>query len=171
MALQNIDPTGTQSWAKLEAHFNQIKDAHMMDWFAQDKDRANNMTIQWDDFYVDFSKNRITDETIELLLELATEVKLMEAIEKYFSGDKINQTEGRAVLHTALRSLEDEIVVDGVNVAPEVKSVKKHIEEFTDNVVSGNHRGFTGKPISDICLLYTSPSPRDATLSRMPSSA
>jgi len=107
MALKSINPTETQSWKKLEHHFNTIKDAQMKDWFAKDKSRANNLTLKWDDFYVDFSKNRITTETIELFNELLEEVDLKDAISKYFSGDIINKTEGRAVLHTALRASND----------------------------------------------------------------
>ena len=101
----------------------------MKDLFAQDSERANKYTIKWDDFYVDFSKNRITEETFKYLLELANEVKLKEAIESQFSGKKINQTEGRAVLHTALRAKKDaEFYVDGVNVMPEVYQVKHKLK-------------------------------------------
>ena len=150
MALQNCDPTKTQAWAKLQTHFNQIKNNHMMEWFAQDAERANKMTIEWEDFYVDYSKNRITQETLDLFLELAEEIQLGEAVEKYFSGDKINQTEDRAVLHTALRSAHKEILVDGVNVLPEIDSVKKHVEAFSNEVISGERKGYTGKSFTDI---------------------
>ena len=109
------------------------------------------MTLQWDDFYVDFSKNRITEETVDLLVALANELHLKEAIKKYFEGDVINETEGRAVLHTALRGkITDAVFVDGVNVMPEVFEVKQKIQNFTEAVVHGKHKGFTGKHITDI---------------------
>lgn len=151
MALQAINPTTTNSWKKLQKHFNEIKDVHMKDWFAQNNERANEMTIKWDDFYVDFSKNRITDETLNLLLELAEEVGLKDAISKYFDGDVINETEERAVLHTALRTAEDkEVFIDGVNVVPEIYEVKSKIKAFTNQVVSGELKGYTNKAFTDI---------------------
>ncbi len=123
----------------------------MKELFAQDPERANKFTIKWDDFYIDFSKNRITEETFKYLLELADEVKLKEAIQSQFSGEKINKTEGRAVLHTALRAPKDAtFYVDGVNVIPEVHEVKQNIENFTNNIVSGDKKGFTGKPFTDV---------------------
>ena len=151
MALPSINPTTTDSWKKLQAHFKVVKDVQMKDLFAADKDRANKFTIKWDDFYVDFSKNRITSETFKYLLELADEVKLKEAIESQFSGEIINQTEGRAVLHTALRAPESyNVKVDGENVIPEVYKVKQKIEAFTNQVVNGEIKGYTGKPFTDI---------------------
>src|SRR5690606_4724113 len=101
----------------------QTKNIKMNDLFASDKGRADKFTIKWENFYVDFSKNRIDDQTLHLLLELAKELNLNDAIEKYFTGDIINETEGRAVLHTALRANENEkILVDGENVIPGVFS-------------------------------------------------
>lgn len=151
MALPNIKPTTTNSWKALQEHFAAIKDVHMKDLFAEDKDRANKFTIKWDDFYVDFSKNRITDDTFKYLLQLADEVKLKEAIESQFSGEIINQTEGRAVLHTALRAPESyNVKVDGENVMPEVYKVKRKIEAFTNEVVNGERTGYTGKAFTDI---------------------
>ena len=151
MALPNINPTATPSWKKLESHFNEVKNLHMKDLFAKDGDRANKFTIKWDDFYVDFSKNRITEETFKYLLELAEDVKLKDAIESQFSGEIINKTEGRAVLHTALRAPESySVKVDGDNVMPEVYKVKRKIEAFTNEVVSGNLKGYTGKAFTDI---------------------
>ncbi|MCL4125400.1 UNVERIFIED_CONTAM: hypothetical protein GTU68_051519 [Idotea baltica] len=123
----------------------------MKDLFAKDADRANNMTIKWDDFYVDFSKNRITEETLNYLLELAEDVKLKEAIQSQFSGDIINKTEGRAVLHTALRAPESAIFkVDGENVMPEVYGAKQKIKGFTNEVVNGERKGYTGKAFTDV---------------------
>ena len=151
MALPTINPTTTNAWKKLQEHFNKVSNNHMKDLFAQDKDRANKFTINWDDFYVDFSKNRITEETLTYLLELADEVKLKEAIKSQFSGEIINETEGRAVLHTALRAPKDaNFKVDGVNVMPEVYAVKQKIETFTNQVVKGELKGFTGKAFTDV---------------------
>lgn len=151
MALPNVNPTTTASWKKLQAHFESVKDVHMKDLFAQDKSRANNLTIKWDDFYVDFSKNRITEETLKYLLELADEVKLKDAIKSQFSGEIINETEGRAVLHTALRAPKDaDFKVDGLNVMPEIYQVKQKIEGFTNEVVSGSRKGYTGKAFTDV---------------------
>ena len=151
MALPSINPTTTKSWNNLQKHFNEISGLHMKDLFAEDKDRANKFTIKWEDFYVDFSKNRITEETFKYLLELADEVKLKDAIKSQFSGEIINETEGRAVLHTALRAPKDaDFKVDGVNVMPEIYAVKEKIEAFTNKVVNGEQKGFTGKSFTDV---------------------
>ena len=151
MALKNINPITTKAWSKLEEHFMNIKDVQMKQWFNEDEQRANRFTIKWDDFYVDYSKNRITQETIDLFLELAEEVDLQNAISKYFSGDKINKTENREVLHTALRAKEtDKIFVDGKNIIPEIHQVKQKIKKFTKQIVDGKQKGFTGKPFTDI---------------------
>ena len=151
MALPSINPTGTKAWKKLEAHFKSVKSLEMKNLFAQDSERANQMTINWEDFYVDYSKNRITSETVTLLLELADEVKLKEAIQAQFSGDVINKTEGREVLHTALRAkATDTVLVDGKNVMPEVIAVKQKIEAFTNQVITGQLKGYTNKPFTDV---------------------
>ncbi|WP_179004266.1 glucose-6-phosphate isomerase [Winogradskyella forsetii] len=151
MALKATNPTTTEAWKKLQAHFETIKSQHLKDMFKNDAERANGLTVKWEDFFVDFSKNRITTETIDLLIELAKEVHLKNAISKYFDGDVINATEGRAVLHTALRApKEAKVLVDGENVIPEVHEVKKKIENFTNAVVSGTHKGHTGKAITDV---------------------
>ncbi|NRD21978.1 glucose-6-phosphate isomerase [Winogradskyella litoriviva] len=151
MALKSANPTTTEAWKKLQAHFETIKPQHLKDMFNSDANRANELTLRWEDFYVDFSKNRITKETIDLLIELANELDLKNAISKYFEGDVINATEGRAVLHTALRAPKTaEVFVDGENVIPEVHEVKKKIEDFTDSVVSGTHKGYSGKAITDV---------------------
>ncbi len=151
MALPTVNPTKTKSWKKLQAHFKEMHQVHMKDLFAKEKDRATKFTINWDDFYVDYSKNRITEETLTYLLQLADEVRLKEAIESQFSGEIINQTEGRAVLHTALRAPKtSKCIVDGVNVMPEVYAVKQKIETFTNEVVKGKRKGFTGKAFTDV---------------------
>jgi glucose-6-phosphate isomerase len=151
MALKATNPTTTNSWKKLQSHFDSIKSDRLKDLFSADAKRADELTVKWDDFYVDFSKNRITKETLDLLFELANEVDLKDAISKYFDGDVINTTEGRAVLHTALRAPKDaKVFVDGVNVIPEIHDVKGKIKNFTDAVVNGSHKGYTGKTITDI---------------------
>lgn len=151
MALPNINPTTTKSWKKLQAHFETVKDFQMKDLFAKDHERANKFTVKWDDFYVDFSKNRITEETFKYLLELAEDVKLKDAIKSQFSGEIINETEGRAVLHTALRAPKTaEFKVDGENVMPEIYQVKQKIEGFTNEVVNGDRKGYTGKAFTDV---------------------
>lgn len=151
MSLSNINPTTTSAWKKLQDHYNKINKVHMKDLFANDNARANKFTIKWDDFYVDFSKNRITEETLNYLLELADEVKLKEAIKSQFSGEIINQTEDRAVLHTALRAPKTaDFKVDGVNVMPEIYQVKQKMEGFTNEVVNGSRKGFTGKAFTDV---------------------
>ncbi len=151
MALKKINPTQTKAWRKLEEHFAAVKDVHMMEWFNTDPERANRFTMNWDDFFVDYSKNRLTQETIDIFLELAEEVDLKDAISKYFSGDKINQTESRAVLHTALRAKEsDKIFVDGQNIIPEIYKVRQTIKAFTNQVVDGKRKGFTGKSFTDV---------------------
>ncbi|MGJ8591194.1 MAG: glucose-6-phosphate isomerase [Aquaticitalea sp.] len=151
MSLKSINPTSTSAWKSLQDHFETVKNVHMTEWFAQDKERANQMTIKWEDFYVDYSKNRITPETKHLLLALANEVDLKDAISKYFSGDAINETENRAVAHVALRDPKYvDFFVEGENVMPHILQVKNQIHEFTDSVVSGDKKGFTGKPFTDI---------------------
>ncbi|MGB1210794.1 MAG: glucose-6-phosphate isomerase [Lacinutrix venerupis] len=151
MALPSINPTTTDAWKALQNHFEKVKEIEIKDLFSKNKDRANNFTINWEDFYVDFSKNRITEETFKLLLDLVDQVKLKEAIASYYSGDNINKTENRAVLHTALRGKEtDTVLVDGKNVMPEIFKVKTKIEAFTNEIVNGNKKGYTNKPFTDI---------------------
>ena len=151
MALKNINPTQTAAWQKLEAHFAQVQGLKMQDLFAADANRAAQFHIEWQDFLLDFSKNRITAETMQLLQELATEVQLKDAIEKYFAGDLINQTEQRAVLHTALRAAAgQEILVDGQDVMTEIQAVKQKIKGFCEGVIAGERKGFTGKAFTDV---------------------
>ncbi|GAA3775342.1 glucose-6-phosphate isomerase [Corallibacter vietnamensis] len=151
MALPKINPTTTTAWKNLQDHFSTVKDTHIKTLFAQDKERVNKMTITWEDFYLDFSKNRITDKTMGLLQDLARQVELKEAIDAYFSGAEINETEKRAVLHTALRAKETEtVLVNGKNVIPEVYAVKNKIKTFSDAVIKGDKKGSTGKAFTDI---------------------
>jgi glucose-6-phosphate isomerase len=151
MALKAINPTATAAWQKLSTHFEQTKAIQMQQLFAADPKRTEKMHIEWQDFLVDYSKNKVTDETMDLLLELAKEMNLSDAIQQYFAGEIINQTENRAVLHTALRATENEaILVDGVNVIPEISAVKNNIKQFSDEVISGKRVGFSGKPFTDV---------------------
>ena len=152
MKLSNHNPSGTLAWQELRKHFiEEMQSIKMQDLFAYDKDRAEKFSIEWNDFFIDFSKNRITDKTMNLLLDLAKEMELEQAIELYFNGEKINETENRAVLHTALRAKSNSVIeVDGINIIPEVFSVKKKIKSFTERVITGNYKGFTGKNITDV---------------------
>jgi len=151
MALNSINPTQTKAWSKLAAHFETIKESQMKTWFKENPNRAEEFTIKWEDFYVDFSKNRITSETLELFKELAQELNIQDAISKYFGGDVINQTEGRSVLHTALRSPADvEVILDGANVMPEIYKVKALIKTFSDAIINGTKKGYTNKPFTDV---------------------
>ena len=152
MALGKTNPSGTVAWEKLRAHFyDKMQTASMTEMFANDSERAAKFNLQWNDFLVDYSKNIITQETIDLLLDLAKEVDLKDAISKYFDGDIINETENRAVLHTALRAPENAVVkVDGENVMPEVYEVKQKIKAFSGEVISGERKGFTNKAFTDV---------------------
>ncbi|WP_299243712.1 glucose-6-phosphate isomerase [uncultured Aquimarina sp.] len=151
MALPTINPTTTKAWEALQNHFENIKDSHLKDLFAKSPDRAEIFSIDWNDFYVDYSKNRIDETTKKLLIDLAKEVQLDKAIQSYFEGEIINETEERAVLHTALRTSSSNTVhVDGKNVVPEVSAVKNKIETFCDKVISGELKGYTNKPFTDI---------------------
>ncbi len=151
MALDTINPTNSNAWKKLELHFQTMQKATIQDFFESDPTRTTKLNIQWNDFLIDYSKNIIDEETVQLLVELANEVGLKAAIADYFGGTLINKTESRAVLHTALRAVESAVVnVDGVNVMPEVYEVKNKIKGFTNEVLSGIRTGFTGKPFTDI---------------------
>ncbi|CAM4127916.1 glucose-6-phosphate isomerase [Flavobacterium antarcticum] len=151
MALNNSSPLKTASWKALENHFNEIQLQSMKQMFQEDTSRAEKFTIEWNDFLVDFSKNRITDETLYLLLKLADEMQLKKAIKSYFDGEAINKTEDRTVLHTALRAPDaTEINVDGTNVIPEVLAVKRKIKNFTNEITTGIRKGYTGKQFTDI---------------------
>ncbi|MGQ2984381.1 glucose-6-phosphate isomerase [Flavobacterium sp.] len=151
MALQNIDPSGTAAWQGLRAHFDEMQHASMPEMFAADNGRAEKFHIQWEDFLVDYSKNIINEKTISLLQNLAKEVGLSGAIQSYFGGEAINRTEGRAVLHTALRAPESaDVKVDGVNVLPEIYAVKSKLKQFCEEVISGSRKGYTGKAFTDV---------------------
>ncbi|SFB79326.1 glucose-6-phosphate isomerase [Zunongwangia mangrovi] len=149
--MKNINPTKTEAWKKLEAHYNETKNQSLKSLFENDSERAAKFTTKWEDFYVDFSKNKITEETKSLLLELAKECGLKEAMDAYFGGEAINQTEGRPVLHTALRASKNaEIKVDGENVMTEVEEVKAKIKAFSSEVIQGIRKGYTDKAFTDV---------------------
>jgi len=151
MSLANIDPTTTQAWKDLSEHYKLIRDIHMKNLFSEDAHRASDFSIIWNDFFVDYSKNRINKDTIQLLLNLAEQVNLKDAIGSYFGGEKINQTEGRAVLHTALRAQEvDSVKFGGENIVPEVYKVKDQIKKFTESIIAGERKGYTGKAFTDV---------------------
>ena len=151
MSLQNTNPTTTSAWQELQNHYAKMKNNSIKEMFQNDTDRATKFHIQWNDFLVDYSKNNINQETLDLLLQLSEEVNLKDAISKYYDGDIINQTENRAVLHTALRAPESSTaLVEGKNVIPEIYEVKRNIEKFTNEVTSGERKGFTGKPFTDV---------------------
>lgn len=143
--------TGSAAWKKLSAHYAHIHTKHLRTLFAEDLQRGERLTLEAEGIYFDYSKNRITDETIQLLLELAQERGLSERINAMFSGEKINTTENRAVLHVALRAPRNAtIMVDGVNVVPEVHAVLDKMAAFAEQIRSGAWTGYTGKPIKNI---------------------
>ncbi|RDI56923.1 glucose-6-phosphate isomerase [Flavobacterium glaciei] len=151
MALNTINPTETNAWKKLEMHYNEMQKASMSELFQLDATRTEKFNLKWNDFLIDYSKNIINQETLQLLQELADEVGLKSAISDYFEGAIINQTENRAVLHTALRAQESAIInVEGQNVVSEIYEVKNKIKAFTNEVTSGARTGYTGKPFTDV---------------------
>ncbi len=149
--LKKINPTQTKSWRKLADHFEQMKSVRMKDLFVQDPGRFNKFSLSFNDILLDYSKNRITEKTLQLLLGLADEAGIKEAIESMFAGEKINQTENRAVLHIALRNRANTpIYVDGTDVMPGVNTVLGKMNVFSGKIISGDWKGYTGKKISDI---------------------
>jgi len=142
----------TAAWAALKAHHDEVKDVHMRDLFAQDPNRFEKFSKVFSgDILVDFSKNRVTEKTMALLRDLAREAGLQEKIKAMFSGEKINTTENRAVLHIALRNRSNTpILVDGQDVMPAVNATLAKMEAFTDRVRSGDWKGYTGQPITDV---------------------
>ncbi|MEL6632622.1 MAG: glucose-6-phosphate isomerase [Bacteroidota bacterium] len=149
--LNTTHPTQSAAWEKLQAHFQDMKDVHMKDLFAQDPARFQRFSLQFEDILLDYSKNRITADTLQALQELAEAQDLKDAIEKMFSGDKINATEDRAVLHIALRNQSNATIeVDGEDVMPAVNEVLGRMETFSEQVIEGSWKGYTGKRITDI---------------------
>lgn len=149
--LPNINPTETKAWKKLNELFAKIENVEMKDMFKSEENRFEALSLKWNDVLVDYSKNRIDSEVLASLIELAKEVGLDQAIESMFAGEHINKTEGRAVLHTALRNLSSNPMrVDGEDVMPKVKAVLDQVKVFSSKVINGEWKGFTGKPITDI---------------------
>jgi glucose-6-phosphate isomerase len=151
MSFPAINPTSTQAWKKLQAHAEKMKQVHMRDLFSSDADRFSSYSIKEQNILFDYSKNLVVKETLDLLFELANECKLKDAIASMFAGEKINQTEGRAVLHTALRNFSDKTVLaDGENVMPKVRQVLTQMKGICQKVHSGEWKGYTGKRIKHI---------------------
>jgi glucose-6-phosphate isomerase len=143
--------TGTTEWKALGEHYEQVQRAHLRELFADDPKRGEAMTLEVDGIYLDYSKNRVTPETIRLLVALAERAGLRQHIDAMFAGEKINRTEDRAVLHVALRAPEREhIAVDAEDVVPDVHAVLRKMAVFSDNVRSGRHTGHTGRRIRNI---------------------
>jgi glucose-6-phosphate isomerase len=143
--------TNSESWRSLLNHFQEIKDDHLRTFFQTDQDRGQNFLIKDLEIYFDFSKHRITDKTVELLLQLASERKLEERIKAMFAGEKINTTENRAVLHTALRAPKNaSIQFEGRNVVPDVHEVLEKMAVFANEIRDETRKGFTGKPLKNI---------------------
>ncbi|WP_072570167.1 MULTISPECIES: glucose-6-phosphate isomerase [unclassified Enterobacter] len=150
--MKNINPKQTSAWQALQKHYEAMKDVTIAELFAQDSDRFAKFSATFNDqMLVDFSKNRITEETLSLLQDLAKETDLAGAIKSMFSGEKINRTEDRAVLHVALRNRSNTpILVDGKDVMPEVNAVLEKMKAFSEAIISGSWKGYTGKPITDV---------------------
>ena len=150
--MKNINPTNTQAWKALEAHQSQLANTTIADLFKQEQNRFNDYSLTFENqILVDFSKNKINQETLKLLHQLAKESALDEAINAMFTGEKINRTENRAVLHTALRNRSNTpVYVDGKDVMPEVNAVLAKMGAFCDRVISGEWKGYTGKAITDV---------------------
>lgn len=149
--LPKIDFTTTQAFKYLADHFITINESSIKDLFAKDPERFDKFSIYLGDILLDYSKNRINEETMALLIQLARECKLKDAIEAMFNGEKINETEKRAVLHTALRNRSGKpVLTDGKDVMPEIQGVLERMKDFSGRVISGEWKGFTGKEITDV---------------------
>lgn len=150
--MKNINPTSTKAWQALLQHQQEVKDLTIQQLFAQESDRFDHYSLKFhQDILVDFSKNRLNQQTLALLRQLAEETAVSEAIESMFTGEKINRTENRAVLHTALRNRSNNpVYVDGKDVMPEVNAVLAKMKGFCDRVISGEWKGYTGKAITDV---------------------
>ena len=150
MALENISPVNTKSWKNLTSHFKKIKDEKINDFF-EDKERLNNLTISWENFYFDFSKNRVNQDTINILIDLANECKLKHAIKAQFSGKKINVTENRSVLHAACRcNTDDKIIIDNTDIVPDIIKNRNKIKSFTNKILRGKIVGKTNRKFTDV---------------------
>ena len=151
MALHTINPTTTSAWKKLQAHYEAISQTSIKALFEANAKRFEEFSIQYPSILIDYSKNRINAETVQLLIDLAKETKVDEAIQQMFAGEVINVTEKRAVLHTALRNRSNEpVFVDGKDVMPQINEVLAQMKTFSEKVISGEWKGYTGKEITDV---------------------
>lgn len=149
--LPSVNPTQTAAWKLLQSHHRQLKKITLQQLFEKDKNRFKKFSLCAKDLVVDYSKNNITEETLQLLLQLARECKLGEAIDLFFSGAPINETENRAVLHTALRNFSgNPVFVNGKNILPDIKKVQQQMKSFCTRIHQGKHKGYTGKKIKYI---------------------
>lgn len=143
--------TASPAWQALVAHYQDIQSAHLRQMFSDDPKRGEHFTVEASGIYLDYSKNRVTEETLTLLIQLAEQANLKARIDAMFRGDKINSTENRSVLHVALRAPRtSSIIVDGENVVPEVHKVLDAMADFSNSVRSGAWKGYTGKSIHNI---------------------
>ena len=149
--LSKINPMNTKAWNRLEEYHFEFEGKHMKELFANDANRFQKYSLKFEDMLVDFSKNLVDDEVRDALIELASECGLQSAIESMFTGQKINVTENRSVLHVALRNRSNTpIIVDGEDVMPEVNAGLNQMKEFSEKVISGDWKGYSGKAITDI---------------------
>ncbi len=149
--LPTINPTQTSAWKELEKYFATFNGTQMKDMFAKDANRAAKYSLQFEDIFVDFSKNIVDEKVMSLLVKLAEECGLKDAIEAEFTGDKINKTEKRSVLHVALRNRSNTpIYSEGKDVMPDVNRVLAQMKDFSEKIISGEWKGYTGKAITDI---------------------
>ena len=151
MSLSRINPAQTKAWNALQDHFSQDNTSNIGNLFKSETNRAKDFSIKWDNFYVDYSKNALSKKTMNLLMDLSKEIGLKEAITHYFNGTAINETESRAVLHTALRDKDArEISVDGENIIPQINAVKAQMKAFSNDIIRGVKTGYTGKVFTDV---------------------
>ena len=151
MSLSRINPAQTKAWNALQDHFSQDNTSNIGNLFKSETNRAKDFSIKWDNFYVDYSKNALSKKTMNLLMDLSKEIGLKEAITHYFNGTAINETESRAVLHTALRDKDArEISVDGENIIPQINAVKAQMKAFSNDIIRGVKTGYTGKAFTDV---------------------
>lgn len=149
--LPNVNPTQTNAWKELQNYFAEFNGTHMKDLFAKDAARAEKYSLQLGDIFVDYSKNIVDEKVLALLFQLAEECGLKDAIKAEFIGEKINKTENRSVLHIALRNRDNHpIMSDGQDVMPGINRVLAQMKEFSSQIISGEWKGYTGKPITDV---------------------
>ena len=150
MTLNKINPSKTKSWESLQNISENLKAQSILSLFETDPNRVSSHILKWEEFLIDFSKNKIDQSAWDALYALADECKLEEAKKAYFNGATINETEGRAVLHTALRANKTSLEVEGAAIEADIKAVKAQMKRFSTSVIDGSHKGFTGKSITDV---------------------